>query len=164
MSIVPGSYQSPYTTAVPSNQQVVIPQITIPQPWTQTQNPYTSIQTHQLDKIKNLDDAKRFSTLANSRYALFMEDDDVMYIKETDNNNYPTLTRYRFYQEDEPIPEAPVEYVTKDELKSYKLITIDEYNSLIENMEKLKEEVANAKQSVRSSTTTKRSVAAVNDD
>ena len=156
---------SAYTTAVPSSQQVVIPQITIPQPFAQMQmqTPYSPIQTHQLDKIKDLDEAKRFTTVANSRYALFLEDDDVMYIKETDNNNYPTLTRYRFYQEDEPVPEAPPEYVTKEELKSYKFITAEEYNTLIEKIQELKEEVSNAKQPVRatsSTTATKRATVA----
>ena len=156
-----------YATAVPSNQQVVIPQITIPQPLSQMQMQpqYVPIQTHQLDRIKDLDEAKRFSTLANSRYALFLEDDDVMYIKETDNNNYPTLTRYRFYKEDEPIPEAPPEYVTKEELSSYKLITHEEYETLIEKLQELKEEVANAKQPVRatSSTTATKRAATISD-
>lgn len=137
-------------TAVPSNSQVVIPQITIPQysaPVSQI-----PVQGPQLHKVTGMDGAKRFVTQPNAMYALFDEDDDVMYIKVTDKNNYPvSLTRYRFYEEAEPKPEPPPEYVTKEEYDALKK-TQDE---LLESFNSLKEELNNAKQSVRSQTSAK---------
>lgn len=133
-------------TAVPSNSQVVIPQITFPQ------FQQTPIQGPQLDKVIGMDGAKKFVTQPNAMYALFDADDDVMYIKVTDKNNYPvSLTRYRFYEEEEPKPAPSPEYVTKEEYDSLKK-TQDE---LLESLNSLKEELNNAKQSVRSQTPAK---------
>lgn len=123
------SYQ-PYPTPVPNNQQVVIPQITMPvmQPFPQSYpaqgtmaNRLDGAQSSmipgpQLTRVKGLDGAKAFATQPNAMYALFDEDDDIMYVKVTDGNNYPvSLKRYRFVEEEEPAPEAPPEYVTKEE-------------------------------------------------
>ena len=127
----------PSTPAVPSNQSVVIPQITIPQPIQPfVQNPMPTMQQAipgvQPLKVKGLDGAKAYLTQPNGMYMLFDEDDDVFYCKITDNNNYPvSLKRYRFVEEEEPTPEPPPEYVTMEEFK------------------KFKEEMLNARQSVR---------------
>ena len=122
-----------YPQVVPNNQQVVIPQITFPSMPT-----IPSIQGPQLTRVKGMDGAKRFPTTANAMYALFDEDDDVMYIKVTDQNNYPvSLKRYRFVEEEETVPASP-EYVTKDD-----------YNVLCDEVKKLKEELQNAKQPVQ---------------
>ena len=122
-------------TFVPSSQQVVIPQITIPQPFqTNQQFQQPVIQGPQLYRVKGMDGAKRFQTVANACYALFDEDEDVMYIKETDGNNYPSIRRFVFSEEDEPAPAPPPEYVT------------------VEDFNKFKEEILNAKQPVRSKT------------
>jgi len=127
----------PNATAVPSSQSVVIPQITIPQPMQsfmpqslpQVQQPVNGVQPL---KVKGLDGAKAFLTQPNGMYMLFDEEDDVFYCKVTDQNNYPvSLKRYRFVEEEEPKPEPPPEYVTMEEFK------------------KFKEEMLNAKQSVR---------------
>ena len=123
----------PNTPAVPNNQSVVIPQITIPQPMQsfvpQVQQPVPGVQPN---KVKGLDGAKAFLTQPNGMYMLFDEDDDVFYCKITDQNNYPiSLKRYRFVEEEEPKPVPPPEYVT-----------MEEFN-------KFKEEMLNAKQSVR---------------
>ena len=147
-------------TAVPSNQQVVIPQITIPQPMQAFQMPQayspSALPGPQLNKVHGLDGAKQFITQANSMYALFDDDDDVMYVKVTDANNYPvSLKRYRFYEEEEPTPQAPPEYVTKTEFEEFKktptetYVTQDQFKELIDSVNSMKEELLNAKQPVR---------------
>ena len=156
MSVIPsvnpiyGTTQFP--TAVPNSQQVVIPQITFPQPLQyNAMQPSTvapDIQGPQLNKVHGMDGAKQFLTVPNAMYALFDDDDDVFYVKVTDKNNYPTtLKRYRFVEEEEPAP-ASVESVTKDE---YSMLA-KEVENLKEEIRALKEGNANAKQPVRSKT------------
>ena len=142
MSALPNFGTIPYPTAVPSNQQVVIPQITIPQPYQYTP---PMVQGPQLNKVQGMDGAKRFQTVANAMYALFDEDDDVFYVKVTDKNNYPTtLKRYRFFEE-EPIVSDTNNAVTKED---YTLLQ-KEIDTLKEEIQLLKEGNGNAKQSVR---------------
>ena len=90
----------------------------------------TSIVGPQLIKVKDLDSAKAYPTSPNSSVALFEENDDVMYIKTTDTNNFPTIRKFRFVEEPLEVPN-PTQYVT-----------IDEFN-------KFKEEILNAKQFVQ---------------
>lgn len=135
MSTLPTIGSTMQPTVVPSTSQVVIPQITFPQtapymPVQQT-NQQVALQGPQLNKVHGMDGAKQFLTVANAMYALFDDDDDVFYVKVTDKNNYPvTLKRYRFYEEEVPVEEAP------------QYVTMAEFN-------KFKEEILNAKQSVR---------------
>jgi len=163
MSIAAPQLFSPMQPSpVPSSQQVVIPQITIPQPMQTFQMPQpqayspASILGPQLNKVHGLDGAKQFVTQANAMYALFDDDNDVMYIKVTDANNYPvSLKRYRFYEEEEPSPQAIPEYVTKTEFEEFKkmpvetYVTRDQYKELLASIDSLKEELQNAKQPVR---------------
>lgn len=129
MTSLPTFGTSTYPAVVPGSQQVVIPQITFP-----TQSSIT--QGHQLMKVKGLDGAKRFTTQPNSMYALFDEDDDILYVKVTDGNNYPvSLKRYRFVEEAEPEPPKEKEYVTMDRFEEF------------EN--KVMEALSNAKQPIR---------------
>ena len=135
MSVLPTVSSTMQPTVVPSTSQVVIPQITFPQttPYASYQptNQQVTLQGPQLNKVHGMDGAKQFLTVANAMYALFDDDDDVFYVKVTDKNNYPiTLKRYRFYEEEEPTEETP------------QYVTMDEFN-------KFKEEILNAKQSVR---------------
>ena len=123
---------TPFSSLIPNSQQVINPQITIPQQQNNAMGP-------QVIRIKGGSDAaKQFPTVANASYALFEEDDDVFWYKQTDKNNYPVvLERYRFVQEDEPQPVPPEEMVTKTE-----------YNVLLEEVKKLREEMRNAQQPV----------------
>lgn len=152
MSSLPTYGTTSYPTAVPSNQQVVIPQITFPQPLAYGNalpNPQITLAGPQLNKVRGMDGAKQFQTVANGMYALFDDDDDVFYVKVTDKNNYPiSLKRYRFFEEDEPVRSDNSAVVTKDEYSAL----VKEIDSLKEEIRTLKEENANAKQSVRSKT------------
>lgn len=148
MSVIPNTMPaygtSPYATAVPNSQQVVIPQITFPQvQMPQVQSPI--LQGPQLNKVHGMDGAKQFITVANAMYALFDDDDDVFYVKVTDKNNFPvTLKRYRFFEEEEPVATIP-ETVTKEQYQALS----DEVQSLKEELRSLKEGSLNAKQPVR---------------
>ena len=102
-------------------------------PFTQPVQPLTT-QGQDLIRVNGMDSVKAFPTRPNSRYALFDENDDVMYIKRTDASNFPTITRYRFIEEDE----AP-----KETFDSTKYLTVEEFN-------KFKEELFNGEQFVRS--------------
>lgn len=94
-----------------------------------------SIAGNQLIKVKDLDSAKAYPTSPNSSVALFEENDDVMYIKTTDANNFPTIRKFRFTEEPLEVP------------NSTQYVTIDEFN-------KFKEEILNAKQFVQQSANT----------
>ena len=121
-------YQSPYSTGTPFSfqqmQNPVVPTLNFPAV------PQPVMQGPQLTKVNGLDSAKAFPTVANAMYALFDENDDVFYIKQTDASNYPTIKRYRFVLEEEK-PVVSPQYVT-----------VEEFN-------RFKEEFLNAKQSIR---------------
>ena len=149
---IPSPYQGLYPTAVPSSQQVVIPQITIPQvttpqfpsnySWTNNASTTSQLPGPQPYKVHDLDGAKAFQTQANGMYALFKDDDDVFYLKETDGNNYPTIRRFRFYEEDEPAAEGPKEYVTKEEHE----LLFNKYEKLMEEVTSIKNDLYSVKE------------------
>ena len=88
----------------------------------------------QLPKVNGMESAKAYPTAPNSVVALFDANDDVMYVKSTDASNFPTIRRFRFYEESEQKAEES------------KYVTIEEFN-------KFKEEVLNAQQFVWKPTT-----------
>ena len=100
-------------------------------------NPYTMASlfpaVEKLKRVKGVDAAKAFPMGPDSEVALFEEDDDVFYVKMTDANNFPSLRKFRFTEE-------PLEVPNKEQY-----VTIDEFN-------KLKEELENAKQFIRKQT------------
>ncbi len=101
----------------PSN---FMPQVSVPTPQITAQG-----VGEDLYRVQGMDGAKRFPTRPNSRYALFDADDDVLYIKVTDQNNYPvSLLRFRFTVEEEPVPEVP-QYVTMAEFSKFKEELLD---------------------------------------
>lgn len=138
-------------TAVPATSQVVIPQITVQQPtpgYTGFGLQSTGIQNQpatyeqigpQLNKVKGTDGAKQFPTVPNAVYALFDEDDEIVFFKATDKNNYPILLkRCRYYEEEEVPPTVP-EYVTKQE-----------YDALYQETKELKDEIKELKEVIAS--------------
>lgn len=101
----------------PSN---FMPQVSVPTPQITAQG-----VGEDLYRVQGMDGAKRFPTRPNSRYALFDADDDVLYIKVTDQNNYPvSLLRFRFTAEEEPVSEVP-QYVTMAEFSKFKEELLD---------------------------------------
>ena len=153
-SSIPMTGTTTVPTPVPSNNQIVLPQITFPNPpisYNPVPNPYNTntqveIPGPELYRVTGMDGAKKFVTVANARYALFDDDDDVMYIKTTDKNNYPSIVRYRFFQEDEPIPAPPPEPATKEDYQELQ----KQVEKLSEEIRQMKETNGNGKQFVRS--------------
>lgn len=115
----PNTYMNPY------------PQITTPIYRPSNPVSYTQSQNDGLIQVNGIDSARAYPTQPNSRVALFDSNDDVFYVKTTDASNFPTIKRYRFFEESE-------EQVNND-----KYVTIDEFN-------KFKEEILNGQQSIRS--------------
>ena len=106
-----------------------------PRPVLPTTTAYTSNPAPiDLIKVNGLESARQYPMQPNSRVALFDANDDIMYIKQTDASNFPTITRFRFILEEEPI-NSKTQYVT-----------VEEFNSL-------KEELSNVKQFIRESKT-----------
>lgn len=107
----------------------------IPRPSTSSVPTITPIGvTTDLNAVNGDDGAKQFSMRPNSRVALFDINDDVVFIKQTDSNNYPTIRKFRLT---EIVEETPVN-------NAQQYVTIDEFN-------KLREELLNGQQSIRES-------------
>lgn len=91
----------------------------------------------QLDKVNGIDSARAFPMKPNSTIALFDANEDIMYIKSTDVNNFATIRRFRFYEEPE-VPQQKTDIVPMTDL----YVTKDEFD-------KFREEVLNGQQSIR---------------
>lgn len=91
----------------------------------------------QLDKVNGIDSARAFPTKPNSQIALFDANEDVMYIKTTDGNNFATIRKFRFIEEPET-SQQQADTIKMDELFVSK-----------EEFEKFKEEMLNGQQSIR---------------
>ena len=89
------------------------------------------MQGPQLNKVNGINGAKAYPTVANAMYALFDENEDILYVKITDAGNYPTIRTFRMVEETESAKSEPA------------YVTVEEFN-------KFKEELLNGKQLVRS--------------
>ena len=81
----------------------------------------------KLNRINGIDEVNRFQIGPNSEVPLFQTDDDVFYVKVSDQNGNVTTRRFRFYEES---------------MEGAKYVTNDEFN-------KFKEEVLNGQQSIQ---------------
>ena len=115
----PANYMNPYPNIYPTVTRPVAPTGGV------------QAQSIQLIKVNGIESARAYPTQPNSMVALFDENDDIFYIKQTDASNFPTIRRFRFVEESE------------EQAKNDKYVTIDEFN-------KFKEEMLNGQQSVRS--------------
>lgn len=82
----------------------------------------------QVIPVKGFEGAKAYPLGANSRVPLFDEDEDVFYIKATDENGFPSLRTFDYK-----------ERIAEEE----KTITLNDIRAII------KEELANAKEELR---------------
>lgn len=81
----------------------------------------------KLNRVSGIDDVNRFQVGPNSEVPLFETDDDVFYVKASDQNGNIVTRRFRFYEES---------------MDGAKYVTNDEFN-------KFKEEVLNGQQSIQ---------------
>ena len=117
----PMTYMNPYPTNLTPTYRNPIP---------------SQLPGPQLDKVNGIDSARAFPMKPNSTIALFDANEDIMYIKSTDVNNFATIRRFRFYEE----PEVPQQTNTIPQTDLY--VTKDEFD-------KFKEEILNGQQSIR---------------
>lgn len=100
--------------------------------------PQSQFQPHGFIRVNGIDGAKRFEMGPNQAVPLFDENDDVFFVKTTDGAGFPTLRRFRFFEETEQVQPAN-DYVTRQEFNN--------------TLQQLKEAIENGKQSVRQSAT-----------
>lgn len=92
------------------------------------------LQPRELEKVNGIESAKQYPMQPNSRVALFDMNEDIFYVKQTDASNFPTIRKFRFYEELEQPAQAP-------QVDSPQYVTMDEFNAL-------KEEINNGQQSI----------------
>ena len=88
--------------------------------------------------IHGIEGAKAYPLGANCRAPLFDDSDDVFYIKSTDANGFPTVKKYRFTEELIIDPGNTGNGVALQDIR----------NMIREELQGVKEELINAKQSV----------------
>lgn len=99
-------------------------------------------QPKSLIRVNGIDGAKAYQVMPRETVALFDGNDDIFYVKSTDDGGFPTIKAYRFSEIDLTGAKPTNDYVTKSEF------------------EELKKEVQNyAEQFVSKSKPTKKSVA-----
>ena len=78
----------------------------------------SSLKGPDLPSVSSIDELSQLATQPNARYPYFDANDDVFYIVRTNENNFKTVTRYRFYEE--PLPKPEDNYATKQEIADLK--------------------------------------------
>ena len=68
-----------------------------------------------LPMVSDYRELDQMVTQANARYPRFDTNDDVFYIVETNENNFKTIRRFRFYED--PIPKPEDNFATKQEMQ-----------------------------------------------
>lgn len=91
----------------------------------------TSMINNTIITVNGLESAKHFQTKPNSTYALFDENEDIVYIVQTDSANYAT---YRTFQLNEIVEEPN---------------TTNDNSYLVEEIKRLREEIEDVKQHIR---------------
>ena len=131
MSMFNGNTINSMPAPITPNQQVVIPQITIPQGFQTT--PTVSGPPYNQITVKNKEAAKNLKFPPKSRVAIFEEDNPIFYYKEIDEYGNEIAFKTCTYSELEDPPEP--EYLTVQEFRK----------SLDEFAQKLKEELVDGK-------------------
>ena len=74
-----------------------------------------SLKGPDLPMVSDPRELEQLATQANGRYSRFDANDDVFYIVETNENNFKTIRRFRFYED--PIPKPEDNFATKQEMQ-----------------------------------------------
>lgn len=74
-----------------------------------------SLKGPDLPMVSDYRELDQLVTQANGRYVKFDTNDDVFYIVETNENNFKTIRRFRFYED--PIPKPEDNFATKQEMQ-----------------------------------------------
>ena len=77
-----------------------------------------SLKGPDLPMVTDLRELDQMATQANARYARFDANDDVFYVIKTNEHNFKTVRRFRFYED--PIPKPEDNFATKQEMEELK--------------------------------------------
>lgn len=100
----------------------------------------------QCIRVHGFEDAKSYSMGANCRVPLFDDTDDILYVKSTDQNGFPTIRRYRLTEE-----------VIVDTNNSGNGIPLNDIKAMIrDEISAMKEELLHAQQSISATTNDQR--------
>ena len=80
--------------------------------------PVSTVKGPDLPSVSGIDELSALATQPNARYSYFDKNEDVFYIISTNENNYKSVHRYRFYED--PIPKPEDTYATKQEIMDLK--------------------------------------------
>ena len=87
----------------------------------------------RLLRVANYQEARSYPVPVNSEVPLFDENEDVLYIKRCDVNNFATTTRFQLTLiEDEPA--IPNGFVTSEEFLSFKEEILNGQRSILEQL------------------------------
>ena len=78
----------------------------------------TTLKGPDLPSVSAIEELSQLATQPNARYNYFDKNDDVFYIVSTNENNYKSISRYRYYED--PIPKPEDNYATKQEIMDLK--------------------------------------------
>lgn len=84
---------------------------------TQRMNQFS--QPQSLIKVNGVGGASAYQMAPNSTVALFDNNDDIMYVKNTDGAGFPSIRVFRF-EEISPTSPNSNDYVKKDEFEQFK--------------------------------------------
>lgn len=87
-------------------------------------NPYNIFQNQpqnqQLVRVNGLDGARAYQMGANSSVALFDNNNDLMFIKQTDGAGFPTIRTFKFEEINPTVSKIEqVDYVTRKDMEDY---------------------------------------------
>jgi hypothetical protein len=91
------------------------------------------LQTLNLIRVNNLEEAKSYQIPPNSTVALFDANEDIMYIKSSDCSGFTNIRTFSFVE----VPSEQVKtsttsnYITKDDLLNFKMEVADYVQQLI---------------------------------
>ena len=107
-------FQNPYATLMGQQQyygqSIMNNQQMIPQE-----------QTQNLIRVNGLDGAKAYQMPANSTVALFDNNEDILYIKNTDGAGFPSIRMFKFEEVNEITKsEEKQDYISRQEFEEFK--------------------------------------------
>lgn len=106
-------FQNPYASLIPQNQYY--------NPQMNNQQIFPQEQPQNLIRVNGIDGAKAYQMNANSTVALFDENEDVLYIKNTDGAGFPSIRMFKFEEVNEITKsEEKQDYISRKEFEEFK--------------------------------------------
>lgn len=108
--------------------------------------PYNSLNAYpdQLIRVNGLKEAKAYRIFRpNSTVALFDADEDIFYVKSTDESGFSSIRIFRFEEVTEMPTESAGEYVTKAEFEAFREEMLNHGKQSISNQRKQSGKSAN---------------------